>query len=182
MKKIFFIILLLPLNSAFSQERNFNWLFFIDGHIVNHVTFVGEFVFDKGTENEKRIKFDYVPGNISISSEDYEYVTRKIQKDNTITMCIRYKEFNKYSVTTYIYSVEIEPRMLFFDYAYVIFQIDNLNKRKGTFWFRYMTDYESSPGLKNSSKIFYPNHFYPTRASMKVQTKPMRRIITPDEK
>lgn len=156
--------------------------FFIDGHIASPTTFVGEFVCDEGTENEKRIKFHYVPGDISISNEDFEYINQNIHEDNRITMYIRYKEFKKRSLTTYVYSLEIRPRLFFFHYGYVIFQIDNLNKRKGTFWFRYETDYESTPRLKGTHQIFCHDRPYPMRASRKVQTKQMRRIIIPDEK
>ena len=177
MKKIIiYIFLLINSITIFSQETKINWILFIDGKIPQSIILRGEFICFENTPMEKIIPFEYLIGDIKISENDMRYIEENGGNMEFIRVKLTYKEFAKHSHNEYIYSFEIEPRLLLPIYDYVVLRITNLNKKKGTFYFGYSTSYESTPLLKNEYPIFSKIITDVPKKGVKTEKIQMKRI------
>jgi hypothetical protein len=153
MKKVIVFIAFVVCNlTSYSQYERVNWIFFIDGKIPFYTQFWGEFVCFEDMPNEKIIKFEYTIGDIEISTKDLNYI-RENADTIKLTMKLYYKEWTKKSRNLYIYSFYVPPSDL--ELNFMVFNIKNLNKKKGTFQFGYkQSNSRSSIGYRKEPRIF----------------------------
>jgi len=139
--------------TSYSQYEKVNWIFFIDGKIPFWTQFGGEFICFEDMPNEKIIKFEYTIGDIQISTNDLNYIKENSDSIKRLTVKLHYQEFTKKSRNLYIYSFYVSPSYL--ELGYMVFNITNLNKKKGIFRLGYMkSDGLSTIRYRNDPCIF----------------------------
>ena len=152
-KIIVFIVFVVCGLTSYSQSENVNWLFFIDGKIPFHTQFKGEFICFENMPNEKIIKFEYTIGDIRISTNDLNYIMENADSIKRLTIKLYYREWTKKSHNLYIYSFFVSPSDLRLNY--MVFNIKNLNKKKGIYRFGYeKSNSRSSLRYRKEPRIF----------------------------
>lgn len=155
MKKIFYILFFIALaTSAFPQEENINWTFFIDGKIQPENIATGEFICFANKTNQHIIRFNWLIGHLVISKDDLDYMRQHYDSLNTagnLLVNIHFQKSKKNSLNTYVYSF-FSDASLIFNYPYVVFEITNLNKGNFYLWY-YSDDMMSIPFKSNKRKF-----------------------------
>ena len=151
-KVVIFIVFVVCSLSSYSQYERINWIFFIDGKIPFYTQFWGEFICFENTPKEKIIKFEYTIGDIKVSTDDLKYIRENADSIKLLTIKLYYREFTRKSRNFYIYSFKISPSD--FRCSYMVFEITNLNKKKGFFRLGYEKDGISTLRCKNEPSVF----------------------------
>ena len=139
--------------TLFSQKESINWIVFIDEKIPDQTMLNGEIICFEGTIKEKIINFEYIIGDIKVEKTDINYIKENIENTETLTIKLYYKENVKETQILYIYSFKIPLRLLF-KYSYVVLEITNINKKKGIFYFDYLSEYEKTVRLRKKHGLF----------------------------
>lgn len=161
-----------------SVNKHLNWIFFIDGKLPNFHDLEGYFSCGEDSLIDgKIVKFQYITGDLNIPKEDFKYIINN--KKEKIRIVLRNKEYDLYSrddilyrtnEKLFIYTFEIDANL--FLQSSVVFNIFNINRKKGVFGVtytspQYWTNYRdidikdpsifSSHKLKKYSKSQYPD-------------------------
>lgn len=111
---------------AQENRKNFDFIIVIDEEIAISLS-KPLIVVKQGADILKRIDIDYSPGNLSLSSDDYDMIF----SEQEITLFLQY-DYYQYSSKgkQEIYNYEIEIGKNWFDQMFVILKIYNLDKKK----------------------------------------------------
>lgn len=137
MKLSIFIISLLFLIStglhSYSQVCRINCIIFIDGKLPEGSSLFNNKLHFSSDLGDQTIEFDYVIGEIRLSSEDYR-ILEALDPKSEITIEYTWRKLNGRIIT---YSGVIQKHLLFYDF--LIIRITNTNIRKAKYYFGYST-------------------------------------------
>jgi hypothetical protein len=135
--------------SSFSQIERINCTIFIDGKLPD-----GSWVYDEYFSYSdslgvvKKIKFDYVLGEIQLTSENAKII-HSLSSEDTIIINFTHK---KYKGGNFNYSGTIKVAWL--SYQYLVIRITNLSKKKGDYYFGYSTPDVIKKFIKQEYNMF----------------------------
>jgi len=149
MKKPFLIIYLIFISlMAYSQSEHINCTIFIDGKLPDLDVLRGDFSFKDSTQKERIIPFEYVIGEIHLSSDDWKYLHSLAPQDDLCTnLTYKSKNGQKLHYTGLL-------KIAWLDYRYIIIRITNLNKKRDEFYFGVSTPGISTKFIKQEYNMF----------------------------
>lgn len=127
---IFLIIISLYFTNIYSQDKEINWIFFVDGKIPNETMLSGEIHFQQDSLTKAVIPFNYTIGKITITNNDFQLLNNKSISNIALTIC--YSEYLNNSYNKYIYNIIVSKNYL--NEPYIVFNITNTNKKKRLFY------------------------------------------------
>ena len=131
MRRILFLIIIsLYFTNIYSQDKEINWIFFVDGKIPNETMLSGEIHFQQDSLTKVVIPFNYTIGNITITNNDFQLLNNNSILNITLTIC--YSEYLNNSYNKYIYNITVSKNYL--NEPYIVFNITNTSKKKQLFY------------------------------------------------
>lgn len=135
--------------SSFSQNEKINCTIFIDGKLPD-----GSWVYDEYFSYSdslgvvKKVIFDYVLGEIQLTSENAKTI-HSLSSEDSITINFTHK---KYKGGNFNYSGTVKVAWL--SYQYLVIRITNLSKKKGDYYFGYSTPEVSKKFIRKEYDMF----------------------------
>lgn len=141
MKKLFFILLCMSFCIiSFSQYEYVNCIIIIDGKLP--IGTIGGCIIYNDITKERNIDFICIPGQIMIETKAMN-VLNVLPDTTTLTIHINHTEFYKYQQRKiYNYTTTLSLKLLRQKKNYLIFNITNLKKEKGIYYFDYLSSGE----------------------------------------
>lgn len=135
MRLLYISILFFSFHSViFSQEDHINCIIFVDGKLpAGSGIYNSYFSYYDSIDNERKIDFRYVIGEIQLTEKNCKSLNSLNQNDS-VFMNFSYR---KYNGQTFTYSGVLKVAWL--SYRYLVIRITNLKKKKGEYYFGYST-------------------------------------------
>lgn len=114
------------LSMATNNYKDFNFIICVDENIIESIV-RPSIVIQKGDEVIKNVEVSYIPGKLSMNTDDY--VLLSTEGDASLFLSFYYYEYSSTGKQKmYNYKIEIGKNL--FTLSYVIFYIYNLDKKK----------------------------------------------------
>ena len=111
---------------ATNNYKDFNFIICVDENIIESIA-RPSIVIQKGDEVIKNVEVSYIPGKLSMNTDDY--VLLSTVGDASLFLSFYYYEYSSTGKQK-MYNYKIEIGKNFFTLSYVIFYIYNLDKKK----------------------------------------------------
>lgn len=131
-----------------TKENKINFIIFIDDELSNLNISNGHFITIDSTNNENKLDFDYIVGDLKVTQEDYN--TLYSSENYKLYICFKYKEFNpEYYEKEYKYQIPVE----WLNDKYMILKIYNSSKKRNKKYYFGDKDYLVQFSIPGKSSI-----------------------------